>query len=225
MYLVLGDVVAQGYDPHGTIERLAGLDNVVAVMGNTDRWVLDLDWRAGTRAALGPTSPDGAVRDLAPVIAAGFAWTHGCLAATAHLDWLAALPSEFRTTLPSGKRLLAAHTAPTIDGPEIEPDTPEESVVTMLASAHADLVCLGDTHLPMDRTIGGVRVVNPGAIGNPIRDRGEAVVASYALIEDEADGVGVELRTVTIDSRAVIEAIGRSHFAPNPDWLAAKYAG
>jgi predicted phosphodiesterase len=224
MYVVLGDVVAQGYDPHGTVERLRGLSNVVGVMGNTDRWVLDVDWRSGVHAALGPSASAAAVNELAPTVAAGFAWTHGCLAATGHLDWLTSLPQQQRVSLPSGARMLAMHTSPSPGGAEIEPGTSEAEAATSLGSAVADIVCLGDTHVAMDRTVGDVRVINPGAIGNPRRDLGQPVEARYALLEDSGSGVNVDLRAVSYDTDAVIEAIESSHFAPNPDWLVAKYS-
>ena len=37
----------------------------------------------------------------------------------------------------------------------------------LLTGADADLVFVGHTHVPFDRRIDGVRVVNPGSISNP----------------------------------------------------------
>lgn len=39
-YWVLGDLVAQGYDPSGVLARLAELPNAQFVRGNTDRYIL-----------------------------------------------------------------------------------------------------------------------------------------------------------------------------------------
>ena len=42
LYVVLGDLAADGPDPVGTLERLRALPNAVFVQGNTDRYLSDL---------------------------------------------------------------------------------------------------------------------------------------------------------------------------------------
>jgi predicted phosphodiesterase len=43
LFLLLGDLVAIGYDPIGVLERIAALPNVRSVQGNTDRYVVTGD--------------------------------------------------------------------------------------------------------------------------------------------------------------------------------------
>jgi len=62
----------------------------------------------------------------------------------------------------------------------LKPETPEEEFRSF-SDVEEDIVLLGHTHIPMDRTINGKRYINPGSLGQP-RDgdwRG-----SYAILED-----------------------------------------
>lgn len=173
-YWVLGDLVAQGYDPAAVLRRLTALPDARFVRGNTNRYTLtgERDWPSLAEAQSDP--------DLVPMlvsVAQGFAWTHGYLSATGWIDWLAALPVEQRTTLPDGTRnspLLAGgsggsiHAAPgQDDGPGIEPDTDEEELQSLVDGCNADLVCVGHTHRPLDRRLGSVHIVNVGNVSNP----------------------------------------------------------
>ncbi len=92
-YLVLGDLVAQGYDPAAVLRRLAALPDARCVRGNTDRYVLTGD-RA--RPAVAEAQADSGVVPTLVAVAQGFAWTSGYLAATGWIDWLATLPLELR---------------------------------------------------------------------------------------------------------------------------------
>ena len=86
----------------------------------------------------------------------------------------------------------------------------------LLAPAEADLVIVGHTHVPLDRTIDQVRVFNLGSISNPMRPR---VEASYAILEADASGYNLQLRYVDYDRQAVIEELQRVKH-PTADFLA-----
>lgn len=201
---VLGDLAALGPDPVGAVDRLAALPNARFVRGNTDRYTTDSDRPA--------PSPDDvranpALLPAALQVAASFAWTQGALTTTGWLDWLAALPLEQRLTLPDGTRLLGVHAAPgTDDGPGIHPGLADDELAALLAEADADLVCVAHTHVPLDRTAEGVRVVNLGSVSNPATaDRR----ASYLLLDADETGYRLERRRVAYDVAAVIAAIER----------------
>jgi predicted phosphodiesterase len=204
-YWVLGDLVAIGYDPVATLERLVALPNPRFVRGNTDRYVV-----TGERP--GPT-PEAAQADprLVPQlieVARSFAWTQGYLSAAGWLDWLAALPLEQRLTLPDGTRLLGVHAAPgEDDGPGLYPALSDAELHALLAGCGADLVCVGHTHWPLDQRVGGVRVVNLGSVSNPLAPN---LHASYVLLEASASDYRLERRWVDYDRQAVIEAVWRS---------------
>jgi predicted phosphodiesterase len=222
-YIVLGDVVAQGYDPAGTADRLRRLDAAVFVMGNTDEWVINLDWRSALVAAVGAEEAPRSAGSLGPLLAAGLAWTNGSLAATGQLDWLSEFLAEWRTVLPDGTRVLAVHTAPRRGGSELTPNLSDEELAAAVDGCGADLVCAGDSHLAMDRAVTGVRIINPGCIGNPL-ERQVHLVASYGVITASEAGYEFRLREVPYDREAVMAAIRSSRFAPNPEWLVSKYS-
>jgi hypothetical protein len=124
------------------------------------------------------------------------------------LDWLTGLPLEQRLELEDGTRLFATHVAPDQDdGLGIHPKLSDEELTLLVAHAAADLVCVGHTHWPVDRTAGGVRVINTGSVSNPIAFD---LRASYALLESTAAGYRIEHRRVVYDVAAVISEIERS---------------
>jgi predicted phosphodiesterase len=220
-YWVLGDHAAQGYDPAGALRRLVALPNAAFSRGNTDRYVLGDEYPGATVAR---AQADPGLVPLLRVFAQGLGWTHGRLSQDdpAWIDWLAALPLELRTTLPDGTRLLGVHASPgQDDGHGVQRDASDAALAALLEGCGADLVVVGHTHRALDRTVGGVRVVNLGCVSNPLDpDR----MASYALLEANAGGHELTTHRIAYDRAAVVEAIGRSRFFPNPEWLIAKFA-
>jgi predicted phosphodiesterase len=201
-YWVLGDHVALGPDPTGTIARLTALPNARFVRGNTDRYTT-----TGDRPEPTPEDvlADPAKLPVALQVAASFAWTQGAVTAAGQFDWLAALPLEQWLTLPDGTRLLGVHAAPgEDDGPGINPGQADDELAALLAGCDADLVVVGHTHVPLDRTAGGVRVVNLGSVSNPAT---ADLRAAYIVLEADASGYRLERRRVAYDIPAVMAAI------------------
>lgn len=62
----------------------------------------------------------------------------------------------------------------------LKPDTPEKEF-SDFSDIDQDIILLGHTHIPMDRTVNGRRFLNPGSLGQP-RDGDPR--ASYAILED-----------------------------------------
>lgn len=209
-YLVLGDLVALGYDPIAVLERLTSLPKVGFTRGNTDRYVV-----SGDRPA---TGDQAAVVEMAN----SFSWTRGYITADGWFDWLGALPLEQRRVLPDGSRLLAVHAAPgTDDGPGVSPEQSGTELHHLVADSDADLVFVGHTHWALDRTAGSVRIVNVGSVSNPWAPD---LRASYALVEAGPSGCSVDLRRVDYDRQAVIGAIHSVHH-PTPEFLIGWFRG
>ena len=228
-FWILGDLAALGYDPAGTLARLASLPNARIVRGNTDRYVV-----TGDRPPDAPSVQDAQTNPaLVPQLLAvdqAFVWTQGYLAATGWLDWLAALPVEQRLTLPDGTRLLGVHASPgSDDGSGLGPGASDEELAERVQGCVADLVCAGHTHRAMDRRVsdlgginGAVRVVNVGSVSNPA---GPDMRASYALLDADAAGCELILHRVAYDLGAVIESIRRGRMPPDPAaWLIRHFA-
>ena len=201
-YWFLGDYVAIGHDPIGVLEQIYELSNARFIRGNTDRYICtgELPWPQFTDMEKEPA--------LAPLhinIVRSFSWTAGAISATGWLSWLKKLPLDARFTLPDGSKVLTVHSTPgTDDGTGIDLNISDGEVLRLLADVDADLVLVGHTHLPLDRTVGNIRVVNPGSISNPFPPD---LRAGYAILEADKNGYEVSHRRVDYDREAVIKAV------------------
>lgn len=212
-YWILGDFSALGYDPVGVLERVTKLPNVFFLQGNHDRYTVTGE-RPGPTLEQAQANPR-LVRMLL-TMAANLAWTQGHILASGWWNWFEQLPLELRLTLPDGTRVLAVHVAPGLDdGIGITPLLSDDELRGLLVPAQADLVIVGHTHVPLDRTIDQVRVFNLGSISNPMKPR---VEASYAILEADASGYNLQLRYVDYDRQAVIEELQRVKH-PTADFL------
>lgn len=205
-YWVLGDLVALGHDPVAVLERLHTLPNLHCTRGNTDRYVITGE-RPGP--SLSEATQNADLVHRAVEVAASFAWTQGCVTAAGWWDWLSRLPLEVRMTLPDGTRLLGVHAAPgTDDGSGIHPGLSEEELSALLTPAEADLIFVGHTHVPMERAVQGIRVVNLGSVSLPVV---LPLYARYVLLEVGANDYHIQHRQVEYDRQAVIEAVRQCH--------------
>ena len=64
-------------------------------------------------------------------------------------------------------RVLFCHATPQIDTPIFTRLTAEEHLTPLFHAIDADVVVCGHTHMPFDRMVGSVRVVNAGSVGMP----------------------------------------------------------
>jgi predicted phosphodiesterase len=213
-YWLLGDFSSLGYDPVSVLERVTQLPNAFFLRGNHDRYTVTGE-RPGPTLEQAQANPKLIYSLL--VMAANLAWTQGQIRASGWWDWLAQLPLDLRLTLPDGTRLLGVHAAPGLDdGGGITPILSDDELRNVLAPAEADLVIVGHTHVPLDRTVEQVRVVNLGSVSNPVEPRREA---SYAILHADPTGYNVQMRYVEYDREAVIGELQRVKH-PTVDFLA-----
>lgn len=106
--------------------------------------------------------------------------------------------------------------------------TPDTELDTMLGGVRAMIVACGHTHEQMLRRFGELILLNPGSVGLPFQvDRQTGTVrnpawAEYALIRWQSGALGIELRRVPFDARAVIAA-ARTSGMPHARWWAADW--
>ena len=203
---VLGDLVLFGPRPAEALDRLRALPGVAMLRGNTDRYVL-----TGEQPAPHATAADAAGRvdlvDRHAAMAAGIGWTRGVLDQAGMLDDLAALPGLLRLPFSGGITVLGVHASPGADdGAGIDPGLPDEQLSGLLTGAGADVVVGGHTHYQTDRTVAGVRALNPGSTGMP-RPPGQAC---WLLLDDSGPGELVaEQHRVPYDVDAVVRDLHR----------------
>ncbi|UCH58737.1 MAG: metallophosphoesterase family protein [Anaerolineales bacterium] len=202
-YLMLGDYAALGFDPCRVLKRLMEFKTARFIRGNADRYVVsdDLPFPNLEEALKNPKLLGRFMR-----VARSFAWTAGAISACGENDyssWLSGLPLEMRMTLSDGTRVLAVHASPgNDDGVGLSPATSDEDMEKMVAGSEAELVLVAHTHVPFDRLVAGVRVVNPGSIGNPMAPD---LRASYAILVADVSGYELIFRRVDYDRQACIE--------------------
>ncbi len=197
----VGDAAMIGFDPVGAVERLRGLSNLMAVRGNGDR-------RLATDPVVVREITDRFVETAEPaeariwrLVLADSEWTRDLLKSAGHYEWIATLPLEQRLMLPDGTRVLLVHAAPgTDEGSGIQDRHSDDELRGILAGTEAELVFVGHTHRPLDRTVDGVRVINLGCLSNP---PGADKRAMWTLLEADDQGYTVERRFVDYDLAAV----------------------
>ena len=201
-YWFLGDFVAIGHDPIGVLERITGLSNARYIRGNTDRYIYsgELPWPQFADIKKEPT-----LAQLHIQVARSFSWTSGAIGASGWLPWFKELTLDMRFILPDGARVLAVHAAPgTDDGMGISLNISDKDLIELASDVEAELVLVGHTHLPFNRTVGNIRVVNPGSVSNPFPPD---LRASYVILEADKKGYKINHRRVDYDREAVIKAV------------------
>lgn len=134
-----GDLVLFGPEPAACVDRLRGLgDQLVAIKGNTDRYVIDRqDEVTGWADALGED----------------------------RLAWLNSLPAQL--ALPEQDALLV-HATPRGDEEMLMPETPASEAAKMLTGVSQHTLLCGHVHIQYRRPLAGHEVINPGSVGMPL---------------------------------------------------------
>ena len=201
-YWVLGDLVAFCPWPAETLARLRSLPNVHFLRGNTDRYLV-----TGRRPAAPVRSADDWTRLPAHLTMreANFCWT------VEHLSWddylfLRDLPARLEVEVPEYGPVLAVHATPFDDETNWLPDTPDEDIRPHLEGLNVRLLLYGHTHRQVDRTVGSVRLVNPGSVGLPLDGD---LRPAYARLEFAGGDCRVTLHRVQYDREAVLAELER----------------
>ena len=203
-YWILGDLVALGPDPNGVMQQLMRLPELRVIRGNTDRFVVSGDRPSPTLEA---AREDSTLLPSLIEVADTFAWTQGMITAGGWLQWLKDLPMELRITLPDGTRFLGVHASPGCDdGSGVSPEMNENDLQELFSTCDANLVCMGHTHLPMERKWNGMHLVNPGAISLSLTpDRN----ACYAILNATKYEYTISHRQVEFDRQRVIDQLNQ----------------
>jgi putative phosphoesterase len=192
--LVTGDMFAFGAAPNEVLALLRQLPRARFLRGNAERYLLE-----GTY----PTARNG--YDWRQELLLTFRWTAEQLGPQG-LAFLTLLPSSLLIPI-HDRLLLAVHGSPRCDEEGLTLQTEASEFEQMKLDPRIAIIVCGHTHIPMDRRVGHLRVVNAGSVGIPFDGDPRA---SYALISTEplesGGPIQVEIRRVTYD---VEKAVGR----------------
>jgi putative phosphoesterase len=183
LLMICGDV-ASGPLPIETLEVLRALPRARFVRSNADRGLV--------------TAFDGATLPKWPGPAVD--WCASQLRRE-HRDFLASFSEPVSVDVDGVGRVLFCHGSPRSDEEMMTAETADSRLREFLSGVDGDVVVCGHTHMPFDRVVDGVRIINPGSVGMPYGDPG----AFWALL-----GPGVEFRRTDYDREAAAARIRRS---------------
>lgn len=184
---------AFGPAPTEVLAILQKLSNTRFLIGNTDRYLLK-----GTY----PSTPgsDGWQDKLL----LSFQWTAEQLGDEG-IHFIETLP--FSQVIRAGDRqLLAVHGSPRSDEEGLTVNTGAEDLREMQIDSEVSMIVCGHTHIPMDRMIDGMRVINAGSVGLPFDGDPRACYAIISkLAIDDVSLIQVQLHRVTYDIEKAVE--------------------
>jgi predicted phosphodiesterase len=122
------------------------------------------------------------------------------------LERLRRLPTQVRIPLEDGGELVLVHGSPSDPSEAMSHDMSDEELSALVGDDPADLVVCGMSHVPFDRTVSGVRIVNVGSVGEAPDDveRNELPIVAHATwIESRPSGIYIEPIVVPLRERAL----------------------
>ncbi len=82
------------------------------------------------------------------------------------------LPLSVRLPMPDGGELMLVHGSPADPTECFTYDMTDEEMAALIGDDPADVIVCGGSHVPFDRTVGGVRIVNVGSVGEALSGGG-----------------------------------------------------
>jgi len=192
--LVAGDIVFPGPQPLETWRRLSAA-GAVMVQGVSDKALALLDPDELTAQNDHERARIDRMRDV-----------QGELGELI-LERLKRLPTQQRIPLEDGRELLLVHGSPVDPAEAFTHDMSDEEMDALIGDDPADVIVCGMSHVPFDRMIGDVRIINVGSIGEApgVLSRGGVPVrfANATWIESTPAGISVEAITVPLTAEPV----------------------
>lgn len=189
--VVVGGDVLPGPMPAAVLDTLLEVDVPVRfIAGNGDRDTVAIH--------------QGSVPERVPeAFVGGLRWVAAGLTPD-HIERIAHWPLTFEIDGSDG-RMLFCHATPRDDNELFTRLTAEEHLLPIFGGLEASLIICGHTHMPFDRSIGGVRVINAGSVGMPFGEPG----ACWAIVEGNAE---VEFRHTEYDLESATARIGATGY-------------
>ena len=153
--ICLGDIVDYGPDPEKCIDLLRK-EEIPTIRGNHDNAVaFKVDCQCGYR-----------YKHLS-IATREYTWE---VLDDSRMKYLQKLPTLIREEI-DGKKLHITHASPRSMFEYIKPETPDEEIREMIEEAaepvDADYLIVGHSHIPLNRKLGNLTIINPGSVGQP----------------------------------------------------------
>lgn len=173
--VVAGDLLLGGDDPLGTWRLLQRI-GARCVRGLGDAALSQVD-----PASLEPSD------EAEHALAERFSRTREAVGDLV-VKQLEKLPEKLRIPMIDGGEIVVVHGSPADALIELTHDLGDEEILALVADDPADVVICGASHVPFDRTVAGVRVVNVGSVG----DAPEGRFAHFTLLTPRVTGPEIE---------------------------------
>lgn len=153
--ICLGDIVDYGPDPDRCIDLLREKE-IPTIRGNHDNAVaFQVDCRCGYR-----------YKHLS-IATREYTWK---ILDSSGIEYLKKLPPLIKEEI-DGKKLYLTHASPRSMFDYIRPETSDEEIQAMVNEAmepvEAEFLVVGHSHIPMNRKLGDLTIINPGSVGQP----------------------------------------------------------
>ncbi|MFT3921200.1 MAG: metallophosphoesterase family protein [Myxococcales bacterium] len=162
---VAGDLLNGGPDPLGVWRRLTEI-KAHCVRGISDSALCSVD-----ASKLVP------MNDIERQKLEAFLWTRRTVGELV-LESLRRLPLSLRVPLIDGSEVIMVHGSPNDPFQEITQDMDDDEVLALVSDDPADVVVCGASHVPFQRALDGVHVVNVGSVGAAPEGR----IAHYSIL-------------------------------------------
>lgn len=193
--IVAGDAINWGPSSAEVIDIIRN-EGWAVIRGNNEYYLLDYD----TPRAPATWTPED-FRVLPWLIEQISSEQHGIVA-----TW----PDTLSLRFPDAPAIRVVHGSPRSHWEAMHREAPAGDLAAMLAGVGEAFVIAGHTHLAMDRTVDGRRVLNPGSVGLPLEGRPDA---EYLLLDGDATGWRPEWRRIAYDRAPLFDALDRSRLA------------
>jgi putative phosphoesterase len=181
--IVFGGDMVSGPLPRETLDTLLALgDRGVFVLGNADRWFLDV--------YDGRVEPEPEDAWLLEELDAG------------RREFFAALPRQVVLDVEGLGPVLFCHGTPRDEDEIVTAITPKERLSSILEGVTERVIVGGHTHVQFDRSVADRRIVNAGSVGMPYED---TPGARWAML-----GPDVDLRRTSYDRDAAAKRLRAS---------------
>lgn len=211
--ICLGDTISLGPQPRETLNALRDL-NTIYIMGNHDEAILDPE-----------KAPD---LEITEHLIPDLYWCREQLTMK-DFEFIKSFQSSHEITFPNGVQLLAFHGSPLSTTDIIQATTSETLLDKYFAGQAASVFIGGHSHIQLFRRYGKKLILNSGSVGNafefafsPGNPPRLLPWAEYAIVDQSAASLDVDLRRVYFDIDALLKIVKESDL-PSTAWWFKQY--